>query len=51
MLDAKKLGINSLKDLDFSKIKEHLDSEREKRKARPIDERKREAEEKNKSEA
>jgi DNA topoisomerase-1 len=51
MLDTKKFGITSLKDLDFSKIKEHLDNEREKRKARPIDERKREAEEKNKSEA
>ena len=51
MLDSKKLGIESLDDLDFSQIKEHLDDEREKRKLRPIDERKREAEEKAKTEA
>jgi DNA topoisomerase I len=51
MLDSKKLGIESLDDLDFSLIKEHLDDEREKRKLRPIDDRKREAEEKAKTEA
>lgn len=42
MLDSKKLGIKSLKDLDFSKIKQHLDEQREARKNRPIEERKRE---------
>lgn len=51
MIDPKKQTIKSLKDLDFSLIKKHLDDEREARKNRPIDERKREAEERAKSEA
>ena len=42
MLDSKKLGIKNFKDLDFSKIKQHLDEQREARKNRPIEERKRE---------
>jgi DNA topoisomerase-1 len=50
MLDGKKNGIKSLKDLDFSLIKAHLDEQREARKNRPIDERKRELEEKNQTE-
>jgi DNA topoisomerase-1 len=50
MLNGKKNGIKSLKDLDFSLIKAHLDEQREARKNRPIDERKRELEEKNQTE-
>jgi len=42
MIDAKKIGVKSFKDLDFSKIKQHLDEQREARKNRPIEERKRE---------
>ncbi len=42
MLDSKKLGIKNYKDLDFSKIKQQLDEQREARKNRPIEERKRE---------
>lgn len=50
MLDPK-LGVKKLEDLDFAPIKAHLDRVREERKNRPLDERKREAEEKLKAEA
>lgn len=49
MLDPK-LGVQFLADLDFSPIKKYLDEQRELKKTRPIDERKREAEEKAKTE-
>ncbi len=51
MLDSKKKTITSLADLDFTPIKEYLDNQREERKNRPIDERKKEAEEKANKEA
>jgi DNA topoisomerase-1 len=50
MIDPK-LGVKRLEDLDFAPIKAHLERMREERKNRPLDERKREAEEKLKAEA
>ena len=42
----KSLGATSLDDFDFTKIKEHLEKQREEKKNRPIDERKKEIAEK-----